>query len=155
LKSGSLCLAVFDFEAHIMLSFFKVPNYRLGCFIFSPFSKYEKCLSYCLMWFWVKTKLPKSWLIITSCWGCAPPKTQHLPLIAESVHCRLMKVVSNDSPTQVLLSTFNTLFCVNSVTNRVINKKRFLWYDVIIASLHRKLHMLYNVDHFLNSLVYL
>jgi len=47
--------------------------------------------------------------------------------IVESVHYRLMKVVLNDSPTQVL-STCNTSFCINSITNRVINKKRFLRY---------------------------
>jgi len=33
--------------------------------------------------------------------------------------------------------------------NRVFNKKRFL-YDVIIASLHRKLRMFFNVEYFLS-----
>jgi len=51
---------------------------------------------------------------------------------------RLMKVVPNDSPTQVSYPHL-ILVCVNSITNRVIYKKTISGYDVIIVSVHRKL----------------
>jgi len=81
-----------------------------------------------LMGFWVETKTPKSWLIMTSSWWCIPPlKCQNSTFasIAKSGHYRLFKVIPNDSPTQVSYPHFIHCFAF-------INKKRFLWYDVII-----------------------
>jgi len=56
---------------------------------------------------------------------------------------RLLKMVPNDSPTQVSYPHF--IHCYNAKLTQN-QKKRFLCYDVITVSLHAKLFMLYNVN---------
>jgi len=51
-----------------------------------------------------RNQTPKSWLIMTSSWWYTAPlhwsvKTQHLPQSPKAFTIRLLKVVSNDSPT--------------------------------------------------------
>jgi len=60
-----------------------------------------------------------------------------------------MTVISNDSPTQVSSPHLIQCFALSSSQTKLLTKNDFCDYDVIIASLHRKLHMLYNVDYFL------
>jgi len=95
------------------------------------------------MGFWVETKTPKSWLMMTSSWWCTPPlncQNSTFASIAESVHWRLMKVVRNDSPTPVSYPYLMHCFALTS---------NVLCYDVIIANVYRKLRMVFNVEYFL------
>jgi len=83
------------------------------------------------MRFWVETKIPKSWMIGKLCWWCIPPlKCQNSTFvsIAESVHCRLLKLVPSNSPTQVSYPHFIHCFASTPLETELLTKNDF--YDM-------------------------